>query len=749
MKSIIYKALIDGWKTVPVAIALVMLYLAANFGNLKKFAGSDTYPELTGITNGLMLGVLYACVLAIVLNWRYMDISSRGWLLSQPVSRSRIYWGNTIAAFLLYLLTFVPSCLAIYSYLSLYTPYYGPISPITLTLAVATGLFTSFTFYPSGVWILSREANWLGSRMIPVLLPIAISFFAFKTLLDRHPLRYSILTLSLLILSAAIVFYGAKYAYEVISNSPSDTPVKRMSSNGAIRLDCICYMVGLTANTSILSVILLLAWVQVTARQKYDPAIPKESRNRGMQITDNNELLVYDHNNYWKADSGKYLHIEKSSDLYINGQEEDLEVQKLRLWQPEAETSLTTRRVVPPHDEASTTVDITPELLVELHPPIGGQLIKNVQRSPLLPTGFRLITEDDWSLFQDYKGVAYIYSRNFGMWGKEYKLETRFDRGGFNDNRAPFSTNGFSPLIVLPKYKTEVKHDSIEDQQYRSTLQRLVIADQDGLYQVDFQKKEVKKLLTRPISFVAYVGPDKHHPVERLVIAGGGEATTYEIERDGETAPDREAIKAIHFRKTWKLPDSSNTFDQMVLLSKTKSGNLKLLSMDAISLRSRVVDLGSNGDSEEIATASYYDFHPADLATKASTSPHQFEQGLILSPAISVFSGASGYTGYWTLSPVLISGVCLQIISSLPLVWLISQRRMLSKKQAAIWGGLTILLGWGAPAAIAIIYPRVTRVKCKECRKIIRADDEPCPNCGTMEIVSTIAPRLTDNLRIV
>jgi hypothetical protein len=127
-------------------------------------------------------------------------------VMHRPLSRSQLFAGKIAAGIALYLLSTVLPLLMIFVAVSIPGYIAGPVTADMLLPALAY-IVAGLMWYAAGLLIAARQARWLGSRLMPVALPI-LSMMLFNMLAIRfsEAVLMMLPTIALLLLAAWGVF---------------------------------------------------------------------------------------------------------------------------------------------------------------------------------------------------------------------------------------------------------------------------------------------------------------------------------------------------------------------------------------------------------------------------------------------------------------------------------------------------------------------------------------------------------------
>ena len=118
---------------------------------------------------------LFALALGLLQTWFDHRTDARGLLLHRPVSAAGIFWGKLAAGFVCHtLIWLIPLSLT-----ALYLEYIGPEQlPVTWRNVIPAAItsLVSFLFHPAAMWMVCRDARWIGTKCLPLSLPLVTCY---------------------------------------------------------------------------------------------------------------------------------------------------------------------------------------------------------------------------------------------------------------------------------------------------------------------------------------------------------------------------------------------------------------------------------------------------------------------------------------------------------------------------------------------------------------------------------------------
>ena len=128
------------------------------------------------VRHELVLGTIYASSLfafALGLLQSLFDLRpvAREFLLHRPVSPGRIFWSKLAAGFVGHTLIWLIPLSLMALYLESLGPEQKPLSWLD-TVPAAICCLVSFSFHPAAMWMVCRDARWIGTKCLPLVLPL-------------------------------------------------------------------------------------------------------------------------------------------------------------------------------------------------------------------------------------------------------------------------------------------------------------------------------------------------------------------------------------------------------------------------------------------------------------------------------------------------------------------------------------------------------------------------------------------------
>ncbi len=727
MKPIIWKGIAEHWKTVPVPfiIGLIAAYIFAPKPDYDNFL-----PVIVGVVYNVtfLLGGVYALALAILQTWREQRSDARGWLFTQPAFRTELYWGKLLAALALYLAAFLPVYAICMLLLRANFPYYGAIDPRSMRVALIA-LAAAFTFYPAGVWMMTRQANWIGSRVFPLWFGFAIfgtipAISAAFTYRSRQSGAVESLWLLLAVIFLMFListpYIASSYSYRVLTNSPTRWRTQgRTNTDSRGGLQCWFAMAGvLLATFGTYMFAYTWAGVFVLGAIASTKQAPNPIKSEYLVDSTGDFFLIRTEpeSNSRSTKGSANSSSSESPERRFNGSVVKDIVRFLERSEEGSQDGKSSggRTTIPEEkwtrlkDESRTQAKVTIQS-ERLHYYTRFEPFTYFQRSNIYyPAGFRIV--------QDRKGTLWIYQQDPHP-SKQVRLVDKMNRKGFGR-----TDSSFTPWDVQRLH--DLNHLIGGPRDPWGDNPKLAF-DREGIYQIDFRNRQITTLLEVGIESATWV---VRHGEKKgtLVICSGREIRLYQA-----TIPEKMAME-LNYQGRFLLPEDWGTFGASEEFIADINGKLRLLKKN--SLRAMLVELPSSAPTGETLAVKYYD----DISSgdqydyNATPTVEGFLAGnmppwitLLYSSFIDMSTRDAGPRMTWVAI-----GLALQGIGSFILTNWMASRRGLRRRDRWIWLGVTLLCGWCTPIMLAAFHFRVAKAPCSNCGNNMRVDEAECPHCG-------------------
>ncbi len=708
-----WKELRECARTLPLAFVVFALVWWFLLPSRSVYGGQF---DINSANAAALLGCVYSLLLGVLQAWPLQRIDVRGWLFSQPVSRRRVYWTQTLAAVVVYMAAMiVPYCVT-YWYLRTYLPAMSPIEPNAF-LAAGVAYLYGFIMHPAAIWMLSRPAKWVGSKSFTLALPIGIFMLPMAAIYTPFTWLFTSALLLLGIVGTVSIFGVAEDAFTASANMPprwrSDTLASRwLRRSGAVATTIAVVIAVWTA----CGVIVSLA----------------ESILRSPETHNDGAYHAY---RFQPDGDIARVKIKSEYDPKIGTLEKILAAYELPATNDLAEAKAL-RKVA---DDSQPNTD--QEYLQTLRE---GHFLRDIN----YPVPFRLFGQIEehnetassdgvvWYRHADGYVLGYVHDYNNS---REPLLRKVMDRSGLGSTNVPF---GRSHVAQLPLHSLTGF----------SIAQHTYLFDNEGVYDYDSANQKLDVLLEQPIDSAAIF--------ERL---GGHGWTLYT--RDGLTVS---LFDVLPVDETTALPESPTGlpigFTPELLWAKTKLVLRQTIELPASTFewadlpknwsQAEIVDLGNDSfqlvqwrsrvgmktlrinDSGVIA-----DSEKTYVWPRVRPAPLSSQIPVVLVPP--VLAAISIGFGIWQAtfgSPDTVTTTVEWILAFTLLLihagwaWWLTRwaclHRNLNDKHTLTWKLVSLALGIVVPAIVLCVHERVAVQVCLECENRIRVDELACSACG-------------------
>lgn len=674
MKSIFYKELRELLPWIPLGLFLlsVLCWFAA-----PRDARLFQSVELT-IVGGIGVGcVVVALVFGFLQSIPDSRTEAKGYLLHRPVSLTKIFWGKLLAGGTAYAICLLPPLFILACYLE----YQGPQQLPTNARQLLPTVLLSIAFFaanPAAIWTVHREANWVGSKCFPVVFSFVAMFVSY--LLVNPPFWWSPIALGASVgITQGVIVAAAHHAFctEQFSPSASDTNrTSRLANMGVLLVTFTGVMFVITTGHTLLRHSL-----------RADSAPP---RTYAVAFSKNGEIWEFS-----EQASGPY-HLAPT--YHLSG-----------------------RRIVDPPDSSAALRPL---------PPDWTECVKanfyTHDFSAAWPAQFQQVIwisigNVSHNLFE-HRGQVYEYAQTGGLRsiitplgvfapnevakGRFVGLTVVYSRSGFSGQYAGTSTPS---LLGLP-----------------------LLSDENGVYQVDVQAREIRTIIDGPVDRVALVLPRSDQDCILWTVH--------------ETKLRRHSVRATDPDVQLSFADSDNVIKarryELPAVDAELTGEWEIAPINATERESLSVAETQDHTTAVIrhkylanqpsATFNIYDSNQTLQRSGAVTlhTPPTMGEPIPLLPPASLITTLIPNNNAPLSRPVQI-GLIVHAVVAVVLAFGVGLLRGLSLQSRVAWCCIAAAVGISAPLAMFFSYPKLIREKCSKCDRLRRIDLPTCELCGS------------------
>jgi len=671
MWALIRKEILENLRWLPLALLLTSSCMLAA-------VASGWLADSTSLTfNTLFSSSLLAIGFGLLQSIPDERNGARAYLLHRGVSASQVFWSKSIVGFGLVFVSVAIPLSACALWLGLRGVMDAPGQPIQV-LPAATVAFTAFLFHPAIQLIIYRPARWLGSRVIPILVPLAMVIQCLQVVdldIGLSTLAWE-LAGSLAVL--LIVLLAARRAYVDLARLPAaNSPAHRdlsVISVMAAGLFIFVVFVGIAVHT---------------VKSAFQP-VTGEFHNRFYNKSDG-QVWAVKLRQKWSAAANEYQLDYISGTPMVVGVEPSLS------------------GPIPPGFDPDELSEINPEY---------------ARYYESLDIGYRStqgIAPNRWMTLVDRRGFVLCYER---MVVPGNRLGQVISRDGVRNPKGDWG-QPFDGVFGVDQYNRDLN----------------LIGDKHGIYQLDETSGKLSTLIDMPVHS-ANVPVTVDGPLKLLVRSGPKVLVYQLADESGDLIQLKDQLfkkhGAITASKIAEL-DLPVHFTQYKLWSIHfhDSEDWVVHGREQGSMGG-VVAQRKPGQELKVFTfptpPQAYPFAMSDLTLFAWLSaPWPTLLGSLIDYQVH------GRPREQTLAevasvpakqlPLVIAMFLLQGLIAACFTWYAAQRRGLSKRAQWIWSGLGLALGWTIPLAVLACHPRIVRETCTHCQKPRRVDLASCEHC--------------------
>lgn len=611
--------------------------------------------------------------------------AARAYLLHRGVSAAQAFWAKTLVGFAM---AFISICIPLVLcavWLSMRGVLNAPGRWIQVLPPAAIAL-TGFLFHPTVLLIINRPAKWLGSRILPICVPIFALMYCQSTLGGVVNAKdvWTVVVVSLA--GLAVLVLAARCAYVDLARLPA-------ASSKAYRHPAVMLIMV----ASMLSAVAIAAVAIFTVDQAF--RVPVGAYYVTILNRNDRQLWLVRVEERWNKEKNE---IEA---IFLNG------------------SPLTDSRT--PDVSGSVPADFVTEDSVQLY----SLLVQ--ERYGARDIAYRSlngsVNSQRWNALVDRRGYILCYERSH-LRGD--RLGQVISRDGIRDPKSDWG-QPFEDVFAMADYRQ---------------LRLGLMGDRNGIYQIDESKGTVWRLIEHPTSQAA-LSSAPGTPL-RLFVRSSSELLVYELSDDAGaiTVPKELGRLAVQGQlaasliaevelpqllaqlPTWHVYYRSA--DDWVVHGSGGVGSYSVGSVVRKNPGQQQPVTFTPAAPPETYIFSMRDVRFASLLSNPVPS--------LLTPFFSYLTaGRHQHKSLAEVSsvpakslPGVVVTFLLQGLVAAVLAWFMAERRGVSLRVKWIWSALGIALGWAIPLAVLACYPRIVRETCTHCQRPRRIDLERCEHCN-------------------
>ncbi len=636
-------------------------------------------------------------------------------MATQPSTRSEIFWGKLTAAWTIHTLAVIAPTAIFYFYWDSFLPELAPLTATAL-LAATAGYLMGFVTYPATAWMLIRPARWWATKLLPLIPAVGVGAISVGFLSQPfHAVGTPFFIITYALLTAWCVV-AARQAYQSLARLPHqcDRPTEQPRRSAAS-------FWGLTMLAVVLQwaiALMLILWTVSFFRNS-------DGTYTSLAATPDGQVVTASYKQTFDPAEG-------------------YGVEPVRAYAFPLATDAGSYQNLRRTAGADSKRAIDPAALASL------QQVSPVTRRPLTwrPRPFQTIHDNNFinhttnqtAWYQTVGGEVLVYQPIVDFDSDGTLLSDRL-RWADRDNEVFRVRGALAPVYVMSDMDTSIRR-------------RGFMLDQAGLYEVDFIKARIRRLLDKPVDTVlfsamtSYVDGDRQNvDYQMLTIADGDIAIHDVVSMDSAVAmPDVPASRTkdhifnmdlppmrldqkarTPLPQGWNVwPDASNRY-QSTSGFQTDSGRIGLVNQ-CHGLGHKSLQIDSRGQLHDVL----WHVQPSDPAGADDFLPLALLPPVASVPAVAVgaLTGSEAAQPPTSLAVLTLGLVIVQAFLAWVATRWVCHRRHLGPTASRRWGWASLLLGWAIPAVIATVYDRLPTMLCNQCDTPCRIDQAECPGCG-------------------
>ncbi|TWT93862.1 hypothetical protein [Stieleria varia] len=691
MKAIFVKELRDVIRLAPVGFIFTTAFVFMSLPD-SSYAASMVDSQL--VAPVALVGGLFAIALGLYQSLPDSRADARGYLLHRTATPSEIYWGKVGAGFVAYLIATVIPLLMLGVRLAWIGIEVMPVSALQVLPALLVSVLM-YLMHPTMIWIVYRDARWLGTRLLPAVFVSTVFGFVVGSLIQWiHGTELFTITLLLaaVLMVALIVLTSGRHAFTALSFLPPPSSPKRRHLPSALGL-----LLGAVMGYGVVVVFVLLS-------------LPGEKRDRKIY-----QVVLDRDGQWWEVEqkySAKNWNQQAIAKRPINSDEAFQEVSDTSPWVDATPLSMQTWA----HDHYSLAQF---EFLGQF-----GTRTRRGAITTLIQSGGKLLA---YGASDQLLGIV----TPEGTFHHPNEVT-----GGFQNPSLGFYMGG--------DWKNGYSNEA-----------NPVIFHDRGVYQIDLENVVARELVDHPVEGLGMIFENDQHPASFWTI-NQGSLIRYDVKplnpddsmprNDDQVIRDTSivSIPQIVISEAERFTVEPIGKHETLRVVRSTEGDHYLLRNDLLN-NIQIVPLADTEEIISVQTEQNDNGNESEFAVAAWGFPPIISAGVYA--LVVLFTSEVGRLPIPASLWIMVS---LHVALSIGVMIWLTRGRGLSTRARTMWVVIAGLFGMGTSLAVVAIVPKPIMVPCPRCEKLRCVDQERCELCDQLfdpppaegiEILESESPR--------
>ncbi|MGB7327790.1 MAG: hypothetical protein WBD31_23130 [Rubripirellula sp.] len=611
-----------------------------------------------------------------------MRTDSRSFLLHRPVALMAIFNSKMLAGAVSYFVAVLPPLLITAFRLELLGPEILPVAWTDVLPSIAAAP-VAFIMYPAAMWAAYRTARWIGTKTLPMAFSASVVFSCIAMLREIDHRWVPLAFVVMLAIGLGITLRSAWLAFSDETYLPSES-----TSLGR----CIGIAIAATVLVSVIAVFAI------------------ESQPRAVERKLITYSLAFD-------ESGTAWELKKryADNSQIVGEESKIERRRVSVnqeppaaFEPLPEDWKQARSVtLTPFNEGSWMSAYT----------LVGDTVSHTGSG----NGVRLLLHDGW------------------LWGYNWNANLAWivtPAGIYSPVETPPAARFEKAVVLDSRLTNQSGHRSL------SLVQYPILAADDGVYQLDFQKRQIRKIIDAPVDRIAIALPDeddRNHA--NIWIQSENRLTSYAATSTTDQPLDSISDRVINATQSYPLPSlatekvaeyrvPSRDGRGYALITPIESDQI-IMSQPIDGIRSRI-NVASAGN--EVSASSILSITPSSNSYRFSREMFGFPPGLwfvavpasmLMAPEVSEAQFNAIESQFHYVIFFFMHSLLAAVLANL-----LCRNRHVGRGARIAWTLAAVMLGVAILLAIVACHTKPLLETCPACEKKRRVDRDDCQHCA-------------------